>query len=133
MDDSTTVVVFACNWDGLSAIEAAAQKRLTFPASVKIVRVSCLSRVHTGLMLNAFEMGADGVMLLGCDSRSCHFGIDEELINQNYEKAKGIMKIMGLKLDRLTLVRLPHGDAAGFIKRITEFVDQFETLNIIKF
>jgi coenzyme F420-reducing hydrogenase delta subunit len=125
MTKSSTIVVFVCNWDGLSCIETAAQKRLTFPSSVKIVKVSCLSRVHTGLMLKAFELGADGVMLLGCDSRSCHFGIEEELITQNYEKSLGIMRILGLKQDRLILVRLPHGDGAGFIKRVNDFADQF--------
>jgi coenzyme F420-reducing hydrogenase delta subunit len=125
MSTSATIVVFVCNWDGLSCIETAAQRRLTFPSSVKIIRVSCLSRVHTGLMLKAFEFGADGVMMLGCDSRSCHFGIEEELITQNYEKAQGIMRLLGLKLDRLSLVRLPHGDGAGFIKRVNDFADQF--------
>jgi coenzyme F420-reducing hydrogenase delta subunit len=130
MSKTSTIVVFACNWDGLSCIETAAQKRLTFPASVKIVRVSCLSRVHTGLMLKAFELGADGVMLLGCDSRSCHFGIEEELIMQNYEKALGIMRILGLKQDRLILVRLPHGDGAGFIKRVNDFADQFVKITV---
>jgi coenzyme F420-reducing hydrogenase delta subunit len=97
---------------------------MTFPSTVKIVRVSCLSRIHTGLMLKAFELGAEGVMLLGCDSRNCHFGIEEELINQNVQKANRIMGLLGLKQDRLTLVRLPHADAAGFIKRLNEFVEQ---------
>jgi coenzyme F420-reducing hydrogenase delta subunit len=125
MSKTSNTVVFACNWDGLSCVETAAQKRLTFPASVKIIRVSCLSRVHFGIMLQAFEMGADGVMLLGCDSRSCHFGIEEELIDQNVEKTREIMRLLGLKENRLELVRLPHGDAAGFVKRVTDFADRF--------
>ena len=126
MSSLSITVVFACNWDGLSCIETAAQKRLTFPPRVKIIRVSCLSRVHTGLMLKAFELGADGVMLLGCDSRSCHFGIEEELVNENVRKTARALALLGLKSDRLTLVRLPHGDAAGFIKRLDEFVGQGE-------
>jgi coenzyme F420-reducing hydrogenase delta subunit len=125
MSDSATIVVFVCNWDGLSCIESAAQKRLTFPASVKIIRVSCLSRVHRGIMLKAFELGADGVMLLGCDSHSCHFGIEEELINQNIEETQAIRRLLGQGENRLVLVRLPHGDGVGFVKRITEFFDQF--------
>ena len=128
MSNKSTVVVFVCNWDGLSCIESAAQKRLTFPASVKIIRVSCLSRVHTGLMLKAFEMEADGVMLLGCDSNNCHFGIDEEIVRLNYEKAIDIMKLLGLKPNRLSLVRLSHGDGAGFIKKVNEFAEQFTGL-----
>jgi F420-non-reducing hydrogenase iron-sulfur subunit len=128
MSKKSTTVVFTCNWDGLSCIETAAQKRLTFPASVKIIRVSCLSRVHSGLMLQAFEFGADGVMLLGCDTRSCHFSIDEELIDQNYKKTREIMRLLGLKPDRLELVRLSHGDATGFIKRVSDFAERFSDL-----
>jgi coenzyme F420-reducing hydrogenase delta subunit len=125
MSKTAVVVVFVCNWDGLSCVESAAQKRMTFPSSVKVIRVSCLSRVHTGLILQALELGAKGVMLLGCDARSCHFGIEEDLINQNCDKARKIMRLLGLDLSRLALVRLPHGDGAGFIKRVTEFMDQF--------
>lgn len=128
MSKMSTIVVFSCNWDGLSSIETAAQKRLTFPSSVKIIRVSCLSRVHTGLMLRAFEYGASGVMLLGCDALSCHFGIEEDLIMQNYNTAREIMSLLGLKQNKLELVRLPHGDASGFIKRVNDFVDQFTSL-----
>jgi F420-non-reducing hydrogenase iron-sulfur subunit len=125
MSKEPTIVVFACSWDALSCIEAAAQKRMTFPSNVKIIRVNCLSRVHTGLMLKAFELGADGVMLLGCDSHNCHFGIDEELITQNYNRASEILSLLGLKQIRLCLVRLPHGDASGFIERITDFTNLF--------
>ena len=132
MNKSAAIVVFACNWDGLSCIETAAQKRLTIPACVKIVRVSCLSRVHTGLMLKALELGAEGVMLLGCDSHNCHFGIEEELINQNFDRAQAIMQLLGLKPEKLNLVRLQHGDGGGFAKRVKDFVDQFENLTIVK-
>jgi coenzyme F420-reducing hydrogenase delta subunit len=128
MSKSATIVVFVCNWDGLSCIETAAQKRLTFPSCVKIIRVSCLSRVHSGLMLRAFEFGAKGVILLGCDSHNCHFGIDEDFTRQNFEKAQAIMRLLGLKPDRLSLIRLSHGDASGFIRRVNEFVDQFTDL-----
>jgi coenzyme F420-reducing hydrogenase delta subunit len=128
MSNSATIVVFACNWDGLSCIETAAQKRLTFPSTVKIVRVSCLSRVHTGLMLKALEIGADGVMLLGCDTHNCHFGIEESLIDQNYQKALDLMQLLGIKKERLELVRLQHGDAAGFIKRVNDFTGQFSNI-----
>jgi F420-non-reducing hydrogenase iron-sulfur subunit len=128
MSKSSTTVVFSCNWDGLTSIETAAQKRLTFSSSVKIIRVSCLSRVHTGLILQAFEYGADGVMLLGCDARSCHFGIEEDLIIQNFNKAREIISLLGLKQNKLELVRLTHGDASGFIKRVNDFVDRFTSL-----
>jgi len=120
------VVIFSCNWDGLSCIEAAAQKGLRYPASVKVVRVSCLSRMHSGLILKAFELGADGVMLLGCNSGNCHFEIDAELIEREYEKTRNILGLLGLREERLALTRLPGGDGPGFVKQVNDFIAGIE-------
>ena len=120
------VVVFSCNWDGLSCIETAAQKGLRYPASVKVVRVSCLSRVHSGLILKAFELGADGVMLLGCNPGNCHFEIDAGLVEREYEKTRNILGLLGLREERLALTRLPGGDGPGFVKQVNDFIAGIE-------
>lgn len=122
------VVVFACNWDGLSCVEAAAQAGLLYPTSVRVVRVSCLSRVHSGLMLKAFELGADGVMLLGCEPGKCHFDTDAEYIVQEYEKALGVLGLLGLGEGRLVLARMPRGDGSGFVGRLLSFIAEIEQI-----
>jgi coenzyme F420-reducing hydrogenase delta subunit len=122
------LVVFACNWDGLSCIEAAAQAGLSYPASVRVVRVSCLSRVHQGLMLKAFELGADGVMLLGCEPGNCQFDIDTGLIEQEYEKARRVLRLLGLREERLVLCHMPRGDGSGFVRGVTGFIREIEQM-----
>jgi coenzyme F420-reducing hydrogenase delta subunit len=124
--ENADIVVFVCNWDGLSCIEAAAQSRLSYPASVKVVKVNCLSRVHSGLILKAFELGADGVMLLGCESGNCYFGKDERLNVKEYEKTRGILGLLGLGTDRLRLAWLHRGDGKGFVKQVMNFIAEVE-------
>jgi len=126
--ESADVVVFTCNWDGLSCVEAAAQGRLCYPTSVRIVRVSCLSRVHLGLVLRAFELGADGVMLTGCEPGECHYDIDPKYIDQEYEKARALLRLMGLGAERLALARLRRGDGAEFTEQVNRFVSQLSHL-----
>jgi coenzyme F420-reducing hydrogenase delta subunit len=116
------IVVFACNWDGLSSIEAAAQARLSYPASVKVIRVSCLSRLHQGLVLKAFELGADGVMLLGCEPGKCQFDTDGGLIAQECDRARKLMGLLGLREERLVLAHVPRGDGSDFVGRVTRFI-----------
>ena len=99
---------------------------LKYPASVKIVRVSCLSRVHLGLILKAFEFGADGVMLLGCEPDGCHFGTDSEYITGEYEKAQSILGMLGMWKGRLTLVRLPAFDGHQFVMQVMKFIDEIK-------
>ena len=122
------VVVFSCNWDGWSCIETATNSGLYYPASVRVVRVSCLSRIHAGLMLKAFEFSVDGVMLLGCEPGSCHFGSDREYINKEYEKARNILEMLGIWKDRLALVRLPAFDGHQFVTEVMNFLAEIEQM-----
>jgi len=118
------ILVFACNWNGWSCIETASGSGLSYPPSVKIMRVSCLSRVHTGLILKAFELGADGVMLLGCESDSCHFGNNREQIMAEYEKARAILEMLGIRKDRLVLVQLPAFAGQEFVQQVTKLTTE---------
>ena len=120
------VLVFSCNWDGWSCIESATNSGLRYPASVKVVRVSCLSRVHAGLILKAFEFGADGVMLLGCEPGCRHFGSDSECVNKEYEKARNILEMLGIWKDKLALVQLPAFDGHQFVAQVTKFLAEIE-------
>lgn len=116
------VLVFACNWDGWSCIEAAANLGLGYPASVKVIRVSCLSRVHVGLILKAFEFGAAGVMLLGCEEGKCHFGADGECIINEYRKAQGILAMLGIWEGRLVLSQIAAFDGREFVMRVKKLI-----------
>ncbi len=122
------IVVFSCNWDGWSCVETAASSGLHYPASVRLVRVSCLSRIHTGLILRAFEFGADGVMLLGCQPGNCHFSNDDECINKELKKTGDILEMLGLSPDRLALVQLPAFDGPQFVAQLMKFLARIEQI-----
>jgi coenzyme F420-reducing hydrogenase delta subunit len=119
-------VVFSCNWGGWSCIDAAANAGLHYPASVKVVRLSCLARVHAGLILKAFEFGADGVMLLGCEPGSCHFDSDNMCVSKEYEKSQDILNMLGIWKNRLALVQLPAFDGQQFIAQLMNFLAEIE-------
>ena len=121
-----SILVFACNWGGLSCVEEASNLGFQYPATVKVVRVRCLSRVHAGLILKPFEFGADGVMLLGCESESCHFGQGDGYISQEFAKAQAILDILGISRNRLVLVRLPAFDGRQFVEKVLDLVEEIK-------
>jgi len=125
----TEVLVFACNWDAWSCIETATDLGLHYPASVKVVKVGCLSRIHAGLMLKAFQFGVDGVMLLGCEQGKCRFGTDSEYITNEYEKARSILEMLGMRKDRLILVQLPAFDGHGFVTQVMGLITNVERVS----
>lgn len=120
------VVVFACNWDGWSCVETAGNLGLSYPTSVKVVRVSCLSRLHAGVILKAFEFGAAGVILLGCQRDRCHFDADGDRIVNEHEKAQTILRMLGISEDRLVLAQVPAFQGREFVARVAKLVAEIE-------
>ncbi len=129
----TEVLVFACNWDGWSCIETATNLGLSYPTSVKVVRVSCISRIHTGLILKAFEFGAAGVMLLGCEQGKCHFGVDSEYIINEYKKTQDILNMLGIWEGRLALAQIPAFDGHEFVRQITKLITEITQIPVPKY
>ncbi|HSW57381.1 MAG TPA: hydrogenase iron-sulfur subunit [Dehalococcoidales bacterium] len=128
MKVSSKVVAFVCNWEGYLGLESAAQKGLTLPSSVRIVRVSCLSRVQPGIMLKAFEKGAGGVILIGCSNHNCHYGSDQNTVDMSVRKVHDIMSLLGLNKDQLGLHRMDKVDQAGLTEVLLKFNNRVQTL-----
>jgi len=112
-------------------MEAASRLGYCLPFSAKIIKVSCLSRIHLGLILRAFELGADGVMLMGCEPGNCHFDTDSTLIKEEFEKAKTLLNILGVESERLVLSNITHSDGYGFVKKIADFKETIEQLRTL--
>lgn len=124
------IVVVTCNWDGWSCVEAAVNSGLKYPPSVKVVKVNCLSRIHAGLILQALDFGADGLMLLGCEPGRCHFGTNSDCVTKEYEKAQNILELLGVDKNKLTLARLPAFAGHKFIARVVKFIEEIKLLSI---
>ena len=59
------VMAFCCHYCAYSAADLAGSLRLEYPANVRIVKLMCTGRVDVGQLLQAFEAGADAVLVAG--------------------------------------------------------------------
>jgi len=118
------IIVFTCNWNAYSSLEAAGVEGLSYPAGVHPVKVMCLGRLHSGLILKAFEQGADGVLLLGCPPGECHYGFGNRRAEEVFAEAKALAHLLGIADERLRLDWLAAGDGKAFAEKVTEFVGQ---------
>ncbi len=121
MEDELRIVGFVCNWGAYSALEAAGVAKIKYASTVRLIRLMCLGRVHTGLMLKAFEMGADGVLLLGCPSEHCHYGSGASKAKESVAEVKKMLNLLGMGSKRVHLVEVPPGDGEFVARRINAF------------
>ena len=68
-----------------------------------MVRIPCTGRISKALLFKPFEMGADGVALVGCKAGSCRYGKGTETALKNVEDTRNILELMGLGKGRLRL------------------------------
>lgn len=116
------ILIFACEWSGYAAAELAGAQKLTYPPNVRMIRLDCTGRLQPGLILQAFEMGAAGVLVLGCAPRLCHYERGNERAAAAYERVEALTGLLGLPPIRLQLAWTPPDDGPAFAELVTGFV-----------
>ena len=117
------IIVFTCNWNPYSGLETAGCERLSLPAGVRPVKVMCLGRLHPGLVLKAFELGADGVLMLGCPPDECQYEFGNSRAGELFEETKALARLLGIGEERLQLDWVAAGDGEVFVEKVREFVE----------
>jgi hypothetical protein len=59
------IVAFACHYCAFAAADLAGVMRLSYPPSVKIIRLPCTGKLDEYYVLRAFVRGVDGVFVAG--------------------------------------------------------------------
>ncbi len=128
IEESTTqsrpkVIVFTCNWNAYSGLETAGVEHLTYSPSVHPLKVMCLGQISPGIVLKAFEKGADGVLLLGCPPGECHFEFGNRRAEEIFEEVKGLVALLGYGEEQLKLEWIGAGEGETFVEVVQDFVN----------
>ena len=122
------VLGFACNWCGYAGADQAGMNKMQYPANIKLLRVMCLGRVDTNLVLEAFQKGFDGIMLVGCHIGDCHYISGNKNAVLVVERLKNILHYLGIEPERLRIEEVSGGEGPLFVKVVTEFIEELKEL-----
>jgi coenzyme F420-reducing hydrogenase delta subunit len=115
------IVVFTCNWNPYSALEAAVKQGETYPANVYPIRVMCLGRLQPGIILKALEKGASGVLLLGCPPDECQYESGNVHAEETFHKVQALARLLGFGDKRLGFDWVAAGDGRALAEKVTVF------------
>jgi coenzyme F420-reducing hydrogenase delta subunit len=65
LTESPEIITFVCHWCAYAGADLAGISRIQYPPNVRLIRVMCTGRIHSGFLLHAFERGAQGVLVAG--------------------------------------------------------------------
>ena len=126
------IVGFMCNWCSYRAADLAGTARIKYAPNVRIIRVMCSGRIDPTFVMNAFSLGADGVMLAGCHPGECHYIDQNYKAMRRYTMLKQTLKQMGVEPERFQLVWASAAEGqqlADAVDRLVEGVRKLGPLN----
>jgi Fe-S oxidoreductase/coenzyme F420-reducing hydrogenase delta subunit len=126
-----SIIAFTCTWCGYPSANLAGVNKIEYPPNVRIVRVMCSGSVEPGVVMDAFEQGADGVMVIGCLIDSCHYVSGNKKAQDRIDALKKLFDLMGLDSRRLRTEWINASERVKFAKTAREFVEEVRALGPI--
>ena len=115
------IIVFCCQSCGYAAADDAGLKKENYPPNIFVIRIPCTGRLDTEFIFKSFEMGFDGVMVIGCRKDACRY-IDG--IEKAKHRVQLLKKVLEPKLrNRIILMNMNAVEGHKFAEIANRFYD----------
>jgi len=122
------IVGFFCNWCSYTGADLAGTSRTKYPPNVRIIRVMCSGRVDERLILKAFAIGADGVLVCGCHPGECHYQKGNLNARRRVAGLKPLLEAIGIGKDRLRLEWISASEGSKVAETVKSFTQTIKGL-----
>ncbi len=118
---------FLCNWCSYAGADLAGVSRIQYPPNMRIIRVMCSGRVDPKFIIQALELGLDGVFVMGCHPGDCHYLDGNYEAEKKFEMTKKFLSLVGLE-DRIRLDWVSASEGKRYSEVVTKFVNDIKEL-----
>jgi|Deesub1362A_J573_1020465.scaffolds.fasta_scaffold00150_73 putative selenate reductase YgfK subunit len=123
-DNEPRIVAFICNWSHREDINQLKEK-----ASFQIIPVKCTGRVDPYHILQAFQTGADGVLIIGCSENDCHYGFGALTTAKRIKETKIWLKAVGINPEKLHMGKASAAEKDAIIRIAANFASHLKEID----
>jgi len=120
------ILGFVCHWCALGGVDMAGVSRLQYPSNARLIRVMCSARVPISLIERAYELGAAGVLVVGCEFPTCHYITGNYACETRIKRARKKLEKKGYDADKLWLSWCSAADGPKFAATMRDMVKELE-------
>jgi len=124
--EDNKIVAFCCEHSAYPVANKAGRMRLHYPDNVRIICVPCAGRVDVQHILKAFEKGAAGVLVMGCQEGACQHLTGNTRAKERVKYTESLLKEVGIDGGRVRMVNLAPDMAQRFIDEVKEMAEKIE-------
>jgi coenzyme F420-reducing hydrogenase delta subunit len=125
---SPKIVAYVCNWCTYLGADLAGTARLEYPPNVRIIRLPCTGRIDTNLVVKAFEIGADAVLVSGCHPGDCHYTAGNYHARRRWMLFRDLLDAVGFDMRRIHFTWISAAEGKKFQQAIEEITEQTRAL-----
>jgi len=122
------IIAFTCTWCGYPSANLAGVNKIEYPPNIMVVRVMCSGSVEPGVIMDAFEHGTDGVIVIGCLMDNCHYVSGNKKAQERIDALKSLFDLVGIDSRRLRTEWINASERTKFAKTVSEFVEEIRAL-----
>jgi len=118
------IVAFVCNWCTYLGADLAGTTRLEYPPNVRIVRLPCTGRIDFNLIIKAFEIGADSVLVSGCHPGDCHYTSGNYHARRRWILFRELLQALGFDMERIHFTWISAAEGHKWQEVVTEITEK---------
>jgi F420-non-reducing hydrogenase iron-sulfur subunit len=126
------IIGFLCNWCSYTGADLAGVSRIKSAPNVRILRTMCSGRVDPAFILKAFQLGADGVIVMGCHLGDCHYQEGNYKTIRRLPFLRRLVKDFGIDPRRLRLEWVSASEGDRFAKVVNDMTEEIRQLGPLK-
>jgi len=116
-----------CNWCSYAGADLAGVSRVQYPPNIRVIRVMCSGRVDPMFIFKALQVGADGVIVMGCHIGDCHYLEGNYEALNKFAMTKKFLEQIGYD-NRVHLEWVSASEGTRYGKVVTDFTDHIRSL-----
>jgi coenzyme F420-reducing hydrogenase delta subunit/ferredoxin len=122
------IVAYVCNWCTYLGADLAGTTRLEYPANVRIIRLPCTGRIDFNLLIKAFEIGADAVLVSGCHPGDCHYTAGNYHARRRWILFRELLDTLGFDLRRIHFTWISAAEGKKWQEEVTRITAETREL-----
>jgi coenzyme F420-reducing hydrogenase delta subunit len=122
------IVAFLCKWCSSAGSDLAGVSRMEYPANVIPIQVMCSGSVSPLYIFEAFNRGADGVLVSGCHPGDCHYIKGNMYARRKLLLVKKLLEHLGLEPQRFRMSWVSAAEGQKYTQVIKELVKELKPL-----
>lgn len=126
------VLAICCSECGHTAVDSSGMAMMQYPANVRVMKVPCTGILQVQQLLEAFKVGAQGIMVVGCKTDGCHYEVGSPKTKKKVELAQTLLKEYGIESERLQMFNLVYIEGDQFAKAAQMMTERVEKLGPLR-